>query len=537
MFGFLKNLLSKRGVESPPPSAAPATPAVAEGPPSAAVTAAPPRSAPVSKPAVSAAPLPPSGDTISLPLHTVVSRLPQGLRAKVSQPPDPAIQLTVPLHKVLSQLGSGVVKISFGELRLLSPPEIFARAIGDDHALVELPLQEILARVRPEQLHRRPEQKRIEVPGDVTEVFGPRGVLSPVAPVAPEAPAARPSPPAVELRRPAPVAAPLPMPQRAVEPPRPAAVAPVSAAPPVAGLVSVPGCLAVPLRSLIDAWPAPAQEQLAMLAGAGTVVAIPLEVAEEGLKRGKVAPTWKQLRAWLQPPPAAVVAPALADDTVLELSLNVLAPLFLSQRKAASAPRKLAVPEHIPALFTGKTSALPTLPVPTAAPVPAKAAPPAPVVAPAPVPAAVAPIPFAPPVGPFPAAPAAPAKPAATAAEFIAQLGKKKWTPTELVQKTASLPGVAGAVITLPEGLQVASQLPPALNGDAIAAFIPQMFARNLQYVKEFQLGEPKQLTLVIESVPVAVFKTGNLYFAVLGRAGEPLPQAQLQAVAAQLAR
>ncbi len=274
-----------------------------------------------------------------------------------------------------------------------------------------------------------------------------------------------------------------------------------------------------------------------MLAGAGTVVAIPLEAAEEGLKRGKVAPTWKQLRAWLQPPPGAAVAPALADDTVLELSLSVLAPLFLTQRKAASAPKRLAVPEDIPALFTGKTPFLPTLPVPTAAAAPARTAPPAPVAVPAHVPTAAAPNPFAPPVAPVPASATTPAKPAATAADFIAQLGRKKWTPTELVQKTAGLPGVAGAVITLPEGLQVASQLPPALNGDTIAAFVPQMFARNLQYVKEFQLGEPKQLTLVVESVPVALFKTGNLYFAVLGRAGETLPQAQLQAVAAQLER
>jgi hypothetical protein len=69
-----------------------------------------------------------------------------------------------------------------------------------------------------------------------------------------------------------------------------------------------------------------------------------------------------------------------------------------------------------------------------------------------------------------------------------------------------------------------------------VAAFVPQMHSRLLHFTKELKLGEPANFTLMIENVPVQIFKTGNSYFTVLGRAGESLPKAQLNAVAMRLA-
>ena len=137
-------------------------------------------------------------------------------------------------------------------------------------------------------------------------------------------------------------------------------------------------------------------------------------------------------------------------------------------------------------------------------------------------------------------APAAPApvplpKPALQIGDIFGQPGKRDWTPNEIVQKTSGLRGVAGALIAMPDGLLVAGQLPAGLSGETIAAFLPQMFGRMTQYTKELKFKETDNLTLIVENVPLQIYKTGNLYFAVLGRAGEILPQLQLKIIAAAL--
>jgi predicted regulator of Ras-like GTPase activity (Roadblock/LC7/MglB family) len=120
---------------------------------------------------------------------------------------------------------------------------------------------------------------------------------------------------------------------------------------------------------------------------------------------------------------------------------------------------------------------------------------------------------------------------------LFGQPGKSVWTPAEIVQKTSKLSGVSGALIALSDGLLVACQLPPALNGETIAAFLPQIFGRMSYYSRELKLGEPSSLTLVVDGVPIQIIKAGGLLLLVLGRAEEVLPGAQLAAVAAQLER
>jgi hypothetical protein len=56
-----------------------------------------------------------------------------------------------------------------------------------------------------------------------------------------------------------------------------------------------------------------------------------------------------------------------------------------------------------------------------------------------------------------------------------------------------------------------------------------------LQYTKELKFGEANNLTIIVENVPLKTFKVGGVYFAVLGRDGEPLPEPHLSIVAAQL--
>ena len=65
------------------------------------------------------------------------------------------------MQKVLPQLAHGAVRISFGELRQASPPGTFSAENDRDRVMVELPLHEILARVKPGLLARRPAQKQV----------------------------------------------------------------------------------------------------------------------------------------------------------------------------------------------------------------------------------------------------------------------------------------------------------------------------------------------------------------------------------------
>jgi predicted regulator of Ras-like GTPase activity (Roadblock/LC7/MglB family) len=94
---------------------------------------------------------------------------------------------------------------------------------------------------------------------------------------------------------------------------------------------------------------------------------------------------------------------------------------------------------------------------------------------------------------------------------------------------------VAGALLAMSDGLLVTSNTPPAIKGETIAAFLPQMFGRMNQYTKELTLGPLQQLTLGVESGQWHIIKGPNIYFAVLGKRGETLPLNLLAQVAAEL--
>src|SRR5207249_7996891 len=117
-------------------------------------------------------PQPTTGDSIKILLKPVLLKLPDVLRARVRQPPVGAVQISIPLQKVLVQLPHGSVKISFGELRQASPAGVFIDVNDQDQASVELSLPEILAQLKPDQLPRRIAQRKVEVPDEVGGIFG-----------------------------------------------------------------------------------------------------------------------------------------------------------------------------------------------------------------------------------------------------------------------------------------------------------------------------------------------------------------------------
>lgn len=112
---------------------------------------------------------------------------------------------------------------------------------------------------------------------------------------------------------------------------------------------------------------------------------------------------------------------------------------------------------------------------------------------------------------------------------------EKYATPNEVVSRAAGLEGVLGALIALPDGLMVANRLPPELNADTLAAFLPQIFGKVSQCTKELRMGELNNLNFTVGNVPWKIFRVHSIFFAAFGKAGEPLPTAQLAALAAEL--
>jgi predicted regulator of Ras-like GTPase activity (Roadblock/LC7/MglB family) len=537
---------------------------------------APPATAPQSKPQPVLTPSPAttaaSPDDLQLPLSSIIAVLPIELRAKLLlQTPPANAFVSIPVDKTLSQLAHGSVKMSFGELRA-ALPGLFNHSGENDARQIALPLNEIISRINPALLSRRA-AKKVEVADDIAGPFGartpgigftpaqapakaapmpspkgPEPVSAPTAPkpvtptpaVAPKTIATTPKPAPVAPTPAAPAAAVPPArvkPVFSAPPPVPAAPIPhltplssAPAAPGAGGFNSAPKIpvaapkipaenpILAPLSALAEKWPDAIKRELVQANLTGAQVALPAAHIEPGLKHGRVTMLWKNLRMAIRPKPAPV---SVHDGVEVELPLKVLAPLFFASQKAAGlAKQKVSVSAEIPNLFQGSKKAEAVM---SSAP------------APAPIPA-----------------PAVPAKleetnyfsksetPGGAGFQRQASPGtdfmSRGATPREIVARALTLPGVAGAVVALYDGLMIAGQVPPDLNADTVAAFLPLIFARTGQSTEELHMGELNNLSFTVGNVSWKIFRVNAVYLAVFGRAGEVLPTT-LAALAGQLDR
>ena len=492
-----------------------------------------------------------NGRGIELPLQPLLDGLPLELQPRLKHPDAGGLTISIPLEKILAQLSSGAVKIAFRELRQAAP-DLFTPEDDRDRVLVPLPLAEILARLNPALITRRRVQKQVEVPAEICSPFDQRneGLIFSVGPTQPET-APAPAPRQIKVPAPMPVAparsgitfAPTPLPPAETSPNAPtmnsaaralrglrSSQPSVPPAPAVQAAPTAPSApspspsidvnpLLVGLTSLAEGWPEPVRQELVQMNLVDAKVALPAEIVERALKQGRVAFTWKTLRSWIKPalPPAV----STHDSLVLELPLKVVAPPFLArQKEATKLHRKVAVDDDIPNLFFG-------FPRPEAS---------SPVVASAASSASGKPSDtnfyvwddtsdqIRPQAGEAKAGPSPGTK-------FVAKYA----TPNEVVSRAAALDGVVGALIALPDGLMVASRLSPDLNGDTLAAFLPQIFGKVNQCTKELRMGELNNVYFTVGNIPWKIFRVNAIFFAVFGRAGEPLPTAQLAALAAEL--
>ena len=517
-------------------------------------------------------------DELELPLQTVLGALPMDLRAKLMQVPPAGATMVIAIEKVLSQLAHGSVKISFGELRLAAP-SLFANSGGEnDSRPVTLPLNEILARLNPVLLSRHGTQRKLEVANDVAGPFDGRGegivfTSTPLKSAAAPLPA-----PAPRTNKPVawPVVQPHPLvPQplfapRATTPVPPAAtaaprtngsvprngtsngisngtpngnprsnsVAPVPPKAPVAHPTILPepaqSTVSAPLAALSEEWPEALRLEIAQTNLTGAQVALPAHLVEPALKRGRVIFSWRYVRSWIRPVPPGV---SVHDGIELELPLKVIAPLFFGlQKNVARLQRKTTLAPEIPDLFFG-------FPQPQSQPETSVLQPE--MIAPKPETARYAPKPVAPKpaetnfyiwndTGDLPKADEEEIKrPATPPTDFTS----RRAMPKDVVARAVALPGVAGALVALQDGLKVASQVPADLNADTLAAFLPQIFDRLGQSTRELRMGALNNVNFTVGNVPWKIYRVNSVYFAAFGQAGEGLPTAQLALLAAELDR
>lgn len=299
-----------------------------------------------------------------------------------------------------------------------------------------------------------------------------------------------------------------------------------------------------PLGDLFDGWPDSLKSEILRSPLAGANVPLNGAIVLPGLKCGRLVMTWKQIRQLALPSSA----PSPHDNIELELPLKVIAPLFFAAQKTPMRTQaRPAVSQEIPQLFFGFPqggSMAPTAPIAPATPI-ASIAPAAPA-APAAVPV-VPPLPKSQPDrqdtnfyvwgenGEVPVTDEANLlrRPAVPQTDFM----NRQTHPRDAVARAISLPGVAGAVVAMQDGLRVASEVPPELNADTLAAFLPQIFERVNQSTRELRMGVLNNIKFTVGNVPWKIFRVGAVYFAAFGRAGQRLPSAQLAQLAAEMDR
>lgn len=571
MFDILKNLLNRRASRP-------------EHRPTKARPGQPPESDPfvrrvalsTNQPICQSVSVPPppvvGGESITLPLNKLISRLPDEFRGTLNGTPGVETSVALPLAIIMEQLPKGAVQLPFGVIRRGAPSGVFVDFAGYDHVLVGLPLDEIMFRLNPALLPRRHDQKRVVVPENVCSPFetvnAPR--LSPIVPTSNgnghgnrtvellPSPARTPAtpvvpPPSVPATPPAAASAPRSAPL-APEPKTPPPAPDIAPAPSPEGqrkpVLSREGCLTVALGRLDAKWPGPVQQEINQFNLQNGDIDLPLNHLELALKQGSVIFTWRQLRSWLPALPKPL-AESPYDGLLLELPLEVVAPLYVAQRKPNPPRKKITVADSIPNLFGSSSAGLtPAAPAAEEPPAPTRGRTefirqfPEAAGTPNQVPVAMAPP--APTPIPFPVVEHSPATQTNTSFfskampevdRIFGEPGRTSWTPMEIVRKTSGLKGVAGALICTSDGLMVAEQYAALVGDEAFSALMSQAFGRVAHVAKELKLGNPSRLSFVAEGASYEMFRAGRVFLIVVGHPGETLPLPELTAIANQLGR
>jgi len=481
---------------------------------------------------------------LRLPLPLILKAVPANLLAEVRNRSAEGVTIPIPIDWILPQLARGAVKLPFGAVRQAAP-QWFSAGPEQDEFQIALPLGEILARLDARLLSRRSAQSQVRVPDHVVGPFerSNRDLTVAYEPASPPRRASSAKADTAQRSAPASSQAVPALPRlgsfSALDRRPPTTVEPsASATDGTRGRAQSPSrgaspLLVLPLAEMASDWPPALRSEIAEANLADARIALPLPTVRQGLKKGSLEFSWKTLRGWIQP--AIPLTVSSHDAQVLALPLAVVAPAFLATQRSGHRSRStLPVDQEIPDVFAAANP-------PAAPPLPDVVLEPA-----RPSAARQEPEPEAqstrPPEAQPPPAPVEPgsraASPAAggTGDPFLGiDYAASTNTPNGVVFRAAALPGVAGALIASAEGLTVASRVSGDLDGDALAAFLPQIFRRLNQCFRELRRGELTSLQLTLEKTPWALIRAGDNFFVAFGRPGESMPVNELAELAKAL--
>ena len=484
---------------------------------------------------------------LSFDIKEVSAAWPENVKREIQRLGAQNSKCLLPTAEIQEALKQGRVSYTWKQISGRLQPALAPHTqISNDDAMLELPIAAVASAFFTQTQAANANRPAVKAPANIEPLFrgGPSAPQQqPQAQVQQQRPAPVPPPQPIAPQQPIPLRMqPEPAIQAAAPQAAPAAPRPASAAP------SGPskGNVTFKISDVWANWPQELKGPVNSSRMASTTVAIPFEFVEPGLRTGKIEFSWTDFCNWIEncPPQAQGSVPG---ETRVSLPLAVLAPLCL--RLSPPTQRKAATFDDIPDIFgPGGQTAGPEAdedeeeaPVFQKAPAAAARPAPQPTHAPAPPPRPATPPPqptYTP--APPPRVPSQ-AMDAGTTAKNLAELfgepGKRNWTPNEIVQHTAQLPGVGGALIALQDGLLVANCMPANWKSETIAAFLPQIFGRMSQYVKELSMGDLISVTVAVEQGTLQVYKAGIIYFAALARPDATLPLAPLNLIARELSR
>ena len=524
---------------------------------------------PASSPPPAAAPRPAAmqpiqrGEFLAFNLAEISANWPEPVKREIQRLGAQNSKCLLATAEIQEALKQGRVSYTWGQISGRLQPALAAHAqVQNDQTILELPISAVASAffTQTQATNANASRPAVKPPTNIEPLF--RG--GPGTPPQQQQPIPRPAPPPPQPSAPAPPRAPIqPPPQlRMQQDPPLQPQQPISApamaqpaAPPRPAMGPSKGNVTFKVSDVTSGWPEELKKEVNKLHIASSKVAIPFEWIEPGLRTGKIEFTWAEFCGFVEGCAQQMQSPLAANR--VSLPLPVLAPLCL--RLSPPTQRKAATYDDIPDIFgPGGTPSpgAPPAPAPAARPAPPRPPPPRqeeeeeeeeetpifqkassrPAATPPPQPT------YTPQPPPTPAAGRAPAQiDAGTNAKNLAELfgepGKRNWTPNEIVQRTAQLPGVAGALIALQDGLLVANCMPQGWKTETIAAFLPQIFGRMSQYVKELSMGDLISVTVSVEQGTLQVYKAGIIYFAALARPDTILPLAALNLIARELSR
>ena len=460
-------------------------------------------------------------------LDVIAENWPDGVRQELAQLKIPDAKVGLPPVDICEGLKRRRIQYPWRTLRSwIQPAPDFAAASPHDNEVLELPLQK-LTPLFLEYIRANPVNRRAAEADNITAFFRKAEESAGTTPEAaetllqPQTPApAAPEPiafnPAAYAFKP-PTTAAAAAPQTTDRANTPAVKTVPTPTPQSVTAPSKEGCLALVIEQICNGWPELVLQDINQFNLKQSSVLVPFGSIEAGLKNGRVEFAWRDLCSWLNPPsqPAQL---SLNGENRVSLPLSIVAPQFMKARGNAGARRKVSVDDQIPDLFNAGGKPAPAVPEPVTNP----SAPAAAVVA-------------APHVVPV-AAPAEKKK-ATSLNELFNEPDKRNWSPNDIVHKSATLPGVAGALIALQDGLLVAACMPPDARTETIAAFVPQIFGRMNQYSKELQMGDCQSIAFTVEQGTLHIFSAGIIYYAALSKTGEMLPMSEIHLIASELSR